>query len=323
MPKKKDTYKKDKYAARNLTLKYPHFLIVGMGRSGSLWTSAMLNAHRDIASFPFLPFYTTSGEKRVGEVHFFNTLASLEPGTEGRFTRPISGYLTMYGGVFADLVPHEKKVSKEKFYAMLAKRYSEHCNSQRGKKKIVGELTSEYLFHLNFVDSFYPNIKKICIIRDPKDKTVSWHFRTIATGKKNEEKLTREFAIDYLNKRIIKEYEALLNYDGSVHCITYEKLREDTPKYIKGAVQYLGMPVSDTIISRMIEEGSFESMTARDTKAKGRKRGEEDSTAQIRKGVIGDWKNHLSADVAQEIDNATRDLRHRVFKKYNVDYASL
>jgi len=54
----------------------PNFLIVGMGRSGSLWTSAMLNAHPDIASFPSMPFHTTSREKRVGEVHFFNTLAT-------------------------------------------------------------------------------------------------------------------------------------------------------------------------------------------------------------------------------------------------------
>jgi len=313
-------HNKNKSVAQNLKPKRPNFLIVGMSRSGSLWISAMLNAHPDIASFPSLPFHTTSGEKRVGEVHFFNTLASLERGTEDKFTRPISGYLTMYGKVFADLVPYQKKVSKEKFYKMLVERYSEHCDNQRGNKKIVGELTSEYIFHLDFIDYFYPKIKKICIIRDPKDKVVSWHFRTISTGKKKETKLTESFALDYLKKRIIKEYETLLDYKGSIHCMTFEKLREYTPKSIIGAIEYLNMPVSDEIIDKIIEEGSFKSMTARDTKSQGRERGEEDNMAQIRKGIIGDWENHMSKDLARKVDNAVVDLRKRVFKKYKVNY---
>ena len=309
-----------KNIGRNLKLKRPDFLIIGMGRSGSLWTSAMLNAHPDIASFPSLPFHTTSGEKRVGEVHFFNTLASLEPGTKDKFTRPISGYLTMYGKVFADLVPYQRKVSKEKFYKMLVERYSEHCDNQRGKKKIVGELTSEYLFHRDFIDSFYPGIKKICIIRDPKDKIVSWHFRTISTGKKKETKLTESFVFDYLKKRIIKEYKALLDYKGSVHCMTFEKLHEDTAKTIRDAIEYLNMPVSNKIIDKIIEKGSFKAMTARDTKTNGREIGEEDNMAQIRKGIVGDWRNHMDKDLAKEIDNSTRDLRRKVFKKYSIDY---
>jgi len=310
---------KKKNITRDLKLAYPNFLIVGMGRSGSLWVSAMLNAHPDIASFPSLPFYTTSGEKRVGEVHFFNTLASLEPDTEGKFTSPTSNYLTMHGKVFADIVPYQEKVSKEKLYTLLVKRYSEHCNNQRGKKKIVGEQTAEYVFHLNFIDSFYPSIKKICIIRDPKDKIVSWHFRAISTGKKKEKRLTEKFVLAYLQERVIKEYKALLDYNGSVYCMTYEKLREDTPTHIKGAVKYLDMTVSDKIITRMVEEGSFKSMTARDAKTAGRDAGEEESTAQIRKGVVGDWRNYMTEKTAKKVDDAVRELRTKVFRKYSVD----
>ena len=154
----------------------PDFLIVGHERSGTLWTSATLNGHPDIASFPNLPFVVTAHERRVGEVHFFNTIASLEPDTADRFVRPLSDYLTKYGKVFADLIPLADKIPKAEFYRLMVNRYSDYCDDQRVDKAMVGESSPAYTFHLEFIDSFYPSIKKICCIRDPKDKITSWHF---------------------------------------------------------------------------------------------------------------------------------------------------
>jgi len=65
-----------------------------MERSGTHWVAALLNSHLDIACFPTLPFYNEVGEQRVGEMHFFNTLASLEGESEDKFTRPFSDFET-------------------------------------------------------------------------------------------------------------------------------------------------------------------------------------------------------------------------------------
>ncbi|MBI1999162.1 MAG: sulfotransferase domain-containing protein [Parcubacteria group bacterium] len=297
----------------------PDFLIVGMERSGSLWTSATLNAHPDIASFPALPFQGPNGELRVGEVHFFNTLATVNGENPSAFTRPIEDWLTKYGKVFADLVEHKDKIPKKEFIAMCVRRYSDYCDRQRGNKKIVGESTPAYVFHLDFIDSLYPSMQKICIMRDPKDKIVSWHFSLVSKGRRNEKEVTEDFALDYLRERIVKEYEALLAYKGWVHCITYEKMTVDPVRVIKGMLSYLGVGATDEIISHMIQEASFENMTLRHTKKEGRQRGEEVSGDSMRKGVVGDFKAHMTADLAETIDEAVADVRAKVFTKYDVE----
>lgn len=295
----------------------PDFLIVGMQRSGTVWTAAILNSHPDVACFPNTKFHSKLGKNKIGDVDFFNTLASLEPGNESTFVRPISRYLTMYDKIFADLIHFKDTIPKKKFYRMMQKRYSEYCDKRRGNKKIVGENTADYVFHLDFIDSFYPDIKKICIIRDPKDKIVSWHFSLVNKGRRTEKELTEDFVVDYLKNRIVKEYQALLDYSGHVHCITYENLDTDAPNVVSGMLDYLEVKKSPKIIAHMIDTASFKKQTEKDSGI-GREKGEEDRTSQIRKGIVGDWKNHMSEEMAHQIDKIVAPLRKEVFEKYKV-----
>ena len=297
----------------------PDFLIVGMERSGTLWTSATLNEHPDIASFPNLPFKISIDEVRAGEVHFFNTLASLEPNQEGKFTRPLSDYLTKYNRVFADLVPLADQVSKSEFYQMMVQRYSDYCDRQRGHKKIVGESTPAYVFHLDFIDSFYPGIKKICSIREPKDKITSWHFSLLNKGRKTDQAITPEFAIDYTKTRIIPEYQALLDYHGVVYCITYENMFNRPQPTIRGLLNYLEIKATNRLIEEMAQRASFSEMTQRHTKQVGRKAGEEDRRESLRKGVAGDWRNHIAEDLARMIDDLVLPIRREVLYKYKLE----
>lgn len=297
----------------------PDFLIIGMERSGTLWTSATLNEHPEIASFPNLPFKIDGDERRVGEMHFFNTLASLEPNMEGKFTRPLEDYLTKYGKVFADLVPLAQTLPKGKFYQLMIKRYSDFCDEQRGRKKIVGESTPAYVFYLDFIDSFYPGIKKICSLRDPKDRITSWHFSSLRKRRKTEPRITEEFALAYVNDRIVKEYEALLAYQGRVHCLTYEMMHRQPQKTVRGLLDYLEVDASDRVITRMVRSASFEEMTRRHSKTTGRKPGEENRQESLRKGVVGDWKNHIDKNLANLIDAAVLPLRREVFEKYGLE----
>ena len=295
----------------------PDFLIVGMQRSGSVWLGAILNSHPDIACFPNIPFDASPGGNKIGDVDFFNILGGLEPG-EHKFTRPLERYRTMYNMVFADLVSLFETLPREDFYRAMQKRYSEYCDKLRGDKKMIGENTTDYVFHLDFIDHLYPWIPKICIIRDPKDKIVSWHFSLVNKGRRREKEVTEDFAMEYLKERIIPEYEALLAYGGKVHCITYEKLVAGPEKTIAGMLDYLEINKSPEITKDMIENASFEKQTAR-AEGASRKRGEEKSTSQIRKGIAGDWKNNMSKELAKKIDDATKGLRKKVFEKYNIN----
>jgi len=288
-----------------------------MQRSGTVWTGALLNSHPEIACFPNTKFHSKLVKSKIGDVDFFNTLASIEPKADPRFTRPIERYRTMYDTLFADLVPYKDTVPRWKFYSLMQERYSDYCNKRRGRKKIVGENTADYIFHLDFIDYLYPGIKKICIIRDPKDKIVSWHFSLVHKGRRKEKRVTAGFVSDYLRNRIIPEYEALLAYDNHIHCITYEKLSTDGPRVTAGILDYLGVKKSPAIIARMLADASFKKQTKKDGGI-ARERGEEDKTSQLRKGMVGDWENYMTKEMAYKIDTAVAPLRKAVFKKYDI-----
>jgi hypothetical protein len=291
-----------------------------MERSGTHWVTALLNAHPEVSCFPTMPFHKETGEysQEIGEVHFFNTLASLEPDTKNLFTRSLDNYLTKHQKLFADLVDYKDKVSKEELYKMFTKRYNEVCESQRQDKKIVGEATPAYVFHLDFIDRLYPGIKKLCIIRDPKDRIVSWHRSQVKKGNIKTMVISDQFALDYCQNRIKKEYESLLAYKNNVHCFTYEDLSNHGPETVKNILEYLEVKIDDQIIDKMIAEADFKKLNAKDSGKSGRVRGEESLKSHYRKGIVGDWKNCLTSDQAKMIDDTLADLQAKVFNKYNI-----
>ena len=301
--------------------KEPDFLIVGLEKSGTHWVSGLLNAHPETACIPFKAFFGWQEKYQkefFGEQHLFNTLGSLEPGNEDKFSRPISDYLERNNKFFAAEAALAGKIPKEELYKKFIERYNELCELHRQGKKLVGESTPAYVFYLDFIDSFYPRIKKLCITREPKDRVVSWHFNEVRKGRKMETEISDEFAADYCRNRIIKEYEALLAYGGHIHCFAYESLQERPQEIVRGFLQYLGAVSDDEIVEQMIKEAAFEKVSGQDNDSGGRKKGEELITSHYRKGISGDWKNYLTPAQAELIDGLTDDLQKKVFEKYRV-----
>lgn len=297
---------------RNSFNKEPDFLVIATQKSGCYWLSALMDAHPEISCFPSM----YGGQTGVGEGHVFDILGSIDEDGGKQFTK---SFTETRNGFFADLVPYLHKGSRRELYDLFRERYSQWCNLYR-KKRLVGEKTAEYLLHLDIVDYFYPKIKKICIIRDPKDRVVSFHFHQLRKKQKTEEKITDEYVLRYCLNRMKKEYEILLNYNGNIHCFTYEALTKDPHPIIGGILDYLGVKRTKKIIDRMIAEASFENLTKKDRilNEGSRKRGEENRQSQYRKGAVGDWKNHLTPKQAEIIDTTLSDLERKVFQKYNL-----
>lgn len=292
----------------------PDFLIIGCERSGGHWVSALLNMHPEIACFPTI--YFVPGKSRIGELHFFNTIASiLEPARQ--FVRPFSDFSWKFGERYADLVPQRGKVSNEELVNMFVRRYGEICEGERRGKRIVGELSSRYVLFLDWIDRFYPGVKKICIFRDPKDRIVSWYKKKVVQEQGGKEEMVpRDFAIAYARDNVVAEYKALLAYKDPIHCLTYEALHKDPVPAVEGMIEYLGMSHTPDMIAYMIEGGSFEKRTELND-GRARHAGEE-AKSFLRKGIVGDFKNAMTEEIARGVDEITRDLEARVFKKYSI-----
>jgi len=298
----------------SLNNKEPDFLVIATQKSGCYWVSALMDAHPEISCFPSM----YGGQTGVEEGHVFDVLATTDKDGGKQF---IKSFTETREGFFADLVPYLHKVSRNKLYDLFRERYSQWCNLYR-KKLLVGEKTAEYLLHLDIVDYFYPRIKKLCIIRNPKDRVVSFHFHQLRRGQKIEQKITDKYVLNYCQNRMKREYEILLNYKGNIHCFTYEALTKNPELVVDGILEYLEVKSTNEIIANMISRASFENLTKKDKliKDRSRKRGEENRKSQYRKGIIGDWKNHLTPKQAEIIDDALSDLEKKVFRKYNLSY---
>jgi|TARA_Y100000310_G_scaffold214702_1_gene215645 hypothetical protein len=292
--------------------KDPDFFIVGLQKSGSYWVTALLNNHPEIRAFPSL----RGGQTGVEEGHVFDVLATLPDDGGEKLKKSFSNH---HNGFFKDIVSLIGKVSKKELHEKIRDRYREWHHKWSEGKRLVGDKTTEYIFHLDMIDEFYPHVKKICIIRDPKDRLVSWHFHQIRKGRKKEGSVTDNFVTDYVD-RVIREYENMLAYKGHIHCFTYERLSREPKVVLSELLSYLGAQTSDEILERMIKEASIENLRAKDkTCVEGQSvaRGAEVQTSHYRKGVVGDWQNHLSDIQARMVDEKLALLQKKVFEKYH------
>ena len=70
-------------------------------------------------------------------------------------------------------------------------------------------------------------------------------------------------------------------------------------------------------MKKMVEAGSFERLASA-VGDSGRKQGEQSLTSHYRKGIVGDWKNYMTPEQAESVNNVLSDLEKKVFKKYGV-----
>lgn len=334
----------------------PDFLIVGLQKSGSQWVTAILDAHPEINCFPSL-----AGQKSgVGQGHFFDILGSVDEDGGERFR---SSFSKKHYGYFADLVPLLGTVSREELHRRFRERYNSWCDLQR-TKRLVGEKTVEYVFHLDLIERLYPGIKKFCILRDPRDRVVSYHFHQLRKKQKPEGLITDEFVDRYI-ERVRREYESILRHSGSLYCFTYESLAANQIETVAGILGYISVAASDRIIGDIVGAGGFARSVALDRffgsevrrfrqfvyvffrflgrmrahaiaarlarrffliKCRWfdafvfyRARSQNGPASHYRKGVAGDWRNHLAEPQSARIVSALASLHKKLAEKYRIN----
>ncbi|XP_038698256.1 flavonol 3-sulfotransferase-like [Tripterygium wilfordii] len=165
--------------------------------------------------------------------------------------------------------------------------------------------------------------KIVYICRDPKDAFVSmWHFFHNIFSPKGVEILPLEEAFEEFCKglvfcgpywdHVLGYWKASLELPGRILFLKYEEMKRDTEGQVKILAEFMGFPfsaeeVKDGVVEKIIKMCSFECLSSLEVNKNG-KNGEDTpfpvkNNVYFRKGDVGDWKNHLTSEMAKRLDS--------------------
>lgn len=144
--------------------------VVGVPRSGTTLLSSLLNAHREIAIAPETHYFTQ---------HWGICVEALRPEGNGPhwlidrlLETPEFRDLHLDGPELQavhDLVPAGHQVTHADVYSAFLRVYA-----AKHHKVLTGEKTPAYLLRARTLVAQFPAARFVCIVRDPRDVTLSW-----------------------------------------------------------------------------------------------------------------------------------------------------
>ncbi|CAN1784372.1 Cytosolic sulfotransferase 16 [Linum perenne] len=191
--------------------------------------------------------------------------------------------------------------------------------------KEQGRLFNTHLSYSYLPDSIKNDCKLVYITRDPKDTLVShWHFfNKIFEHNQDPLKLERAAKIFCSGQipfgpywdHVLEYWEATQRSPEKVMFIKYEDLCHDPKPHVRKLASFLGKPFGgrpfrddesdDEEVEKVIWRSSFDRLKDLDVN-------KNDSKSQVknshffRRGKVGDWRNHLTMEMVERIDNVTR-----------------
>lgn len=249
--------------------------LVGAAKSGTTWLMNMLNGH---------PQMVVKGE--------------------GRFTWRLVPFLAQAFKAFNqdqvkhcdDPATHLRDVDLLMCSRMLIDiqlcRYVESSGKAAGSVMVVGDKTPQHTQSMDMLAQMYPDAKFIHIIRDPRDAATSgWHHFGADSNRDQQ---------DYLAYFIQQVWPAAINaargsarrLGGMYMEVRYEDLHGAEAQTTAKCLEFLGVDGSAGAVEACMKAGSFKERSG------GRERGQEDAKNFYRRGIIGDWANHLTPEAA-------------------------
>lgn len=162
--------------------------------------------------------------------------------------------------------------------------------------------------------------KVVYICRDPKDMVVSlWHFLRRAQPDQSfadtfESVCDGAVAAGPVWDHILTYWHASVAHPDSVLFLKYEDLLRDTGKNVRRLAEFMGRPFSAAeedagAVAAVVELCSFDKMKGLEVNKSGSMGAycSMPRDAFFRKGVAGDWVNHMTPEMATRLDEIVRD----------------
>ena len=254
------------------------FFISSIGKSGTTWLQKMVDEH---------PEASCSGEGKFQKLIDECFLSIDKYNQILDHTNQVIYKNDTYYGLWAD----GHKVALSNFVIALS--LLTKTKAIPTGAKIIGDKDTSYVLRINLWKSLLlPNAKFIHMVRDPRDGFVSNMFHLNRQGeniKLGNEKFLKclQQWIETWKISVESSRKAYKNSSELYKELKYEDLLANPAEEFKDVCRFLDISEEDSIVRTAVENTSFKKLSG------GREQGEESQDSFYRKGVSGDWKNHL------------------------------
>ncbi len=262
----------------------PIFFIAGAAKSGTTWVQMLLDLHPDI--------------RCSGEGHLTDSLAILLTELVQRQNQKLDDVSTM----LREANPTFPRFSKEHLYYIFTVAASTLLadSARDSGKSVIGEKTPDNILNLRLLKTVFPQARFVHVIRDVRDCIVSAWFHNLRLNPEQSQRLDAtldEFAL-LVADGWRDSIEAHLNFaaqnSDAIMTLRYEDLSTDPRSSLRRTLEFLHVTNSDAALDACLGGSDFHTLS-------GRKNGAEDPASFFRKGIVGDWRNHLSGRTHTEI----------------------
>ncbi|XXG62350.1 hypothetical protein AAC387_Pa05g0722 [Persea americana] len=196
-----------------------------------------------------------------------------------------------------------------------------------GKIPDLTNIPSPRLFCLHLPYELLPtsiiesNCRIIYLCRNPKDTFVSlWHFLNKLVSE-DEAPVPVEEAFELFHRGIspygpfwehlLGYWKASLERPERVLFMKYEEIKEDPAFHLRRLADFLGCPFSDEeereeLVEKIERFCSFESLKSLKVNKSGTTAHGIQNKSFFRRGVVGDWENHLTKEMIETLDKLTQ-----------------
>ena len=161
--------------------------------------------------------------------------------------------------------------------------------------------------------------KAFFVMRDPRDLVVSYYFSMkkshvphpwVEVQRKKLLELSKDeglrVTIETLNEegvfQCMRSWARGVIGEPEVRIFRYEDLSRDHRIFLQELFSWLSLKMPADKFDQVVADTDYERLSG------GRKRGEEDASSHLRKGIVGDWANHLDDSHLALLCSITDDI---------------
>jgi hypothetical protein len=176
----------------------------------------------------------------------------------------------------------------------------------------VGEKTPGNSQYFDRLRKLFPAARFVYVVRDIRDVAVSgWFFNLTVNPKLILQHFddVNKYTL-YVTDQWVQHVENGLQFvqqNNDAACfLKYEDLLTRPFEEVSTLFRMIGVETDEKVINHCIAAAAFERLSG------GRERGRENRRSFYRKGVIGDWRNHLSAETVSYVESRAQEPMRRL-----------